>query len=494
MAQGAQLVVFDREACALYAEALGEHLEPDEYAVIMSRSKKDSAPRPGGVDVRRWWPSLQWERVHGRAPDEEDTDGREEPEFDEDDGFVPAGDRAAIKDFIARFKREGDPLRLLIVNAMLLTGFDAPVEQALFLDRGLRAHTLMQAIARTNRRYPGKDAGLVLDYWGVFDNLKAALAEFAAADLAGLFEDTEALITRFPGLLDQALVIVAGTANGSARRRMLRVMRHLTDNPSEAERFERLVKEAESVFETLAPDPRLAPHLPRYLELLEVYAAWRQGTRRDGAVSEELRHKTRELVQQSIGFDRLRVDLPSAAIDAGFLDALASAADLTPAEKATDIEAAVAHEITVRGEDDPLGKALAERLARLQERRARDAQLTLAGLKEWESLVSDHLAERDHVVSLGLDEVGALTHAVLRRASSCDEDEQLLAVSRAASDHWGSIAGFPGWSERPDVVKGLHKALVRELIAYPDTRPLASNQQVIADLMAALATTDHPPR
>jgi type I restriction enzyme, R subunit len=55
----------DREACALLAEAMAEHLQPDEYAVVMSRSKKDSSPHEGGVDLRQWYPVAHWERVHG---------------------------------------------------------------------------------------------------------------------------------------------------------------------------------------------------------------------------------------------------------------------------------------------------------------------------------------------------------------------------------------------------------------------------------------------
>ena len=58
--------VVDREACALLAEALSEHLQPEEYAVVMSRSKKDSATHEGGIDLREWYPVVQWERVHGR--------------------------------------------------------------------------------------------------------------------------------------------------------------------------------------------------------------------------------------------------------------------------------------------------------------------------------------------------------------------------------------------------------------------------------------------
>ena len=150
--------------------------------------------------------------------------------------------------------------------------------QALFLDRGLRDHTLMQAIARTNRRYPGKNYGLVLDYWGTFDNLRAALEEFASDDLVGLVEDTDALIGRFPEMLDAALAVVADAPAGSARRRMLWVVRHFTDNPEEAERFEELVQDAQGAWETLSPDPRLLPYKQRYGELLEVWLAWRRGT------------------------------------------------------------------------------------------------------------------------------------------------------------------------------------------------------------------------
>ena len=128
------------------------------------------------------------------------TSPRAEPDDDRDDDeeYIAVTDRAAIKDFIKRLKSENDPLKLLVVNSMLLTGFDSPPVQVLFLDRGLRDHGLMQAIARTNRRYPGKDYGIVIDYWGTFDNLKEALKEFASEDLTGLVEDTETSHRRLP--------------------------------------------------------------------------------------------------------------------------------------------------------------------------------------------------------------------------------------------------------------------------------------------------------
>ncbi len=74
-----------------------------------------------------------------------------------------------------RFRDKKDPLKLLIVTAKLLTGFDAPINKVMYLDKPMKDHTLLQAICRVNRPYPGKYRGLVVDYIGVFDNVAQAL-------------------------------------------------------------------------------------------------------------------------------------------------------------------------------------------------------------------------------------------------------------------------------------------------------------------------------
>ncbi|MBI0445359.1 type I restriction endonuclease subunit R [Deinococcus sp. DB0503] len=84
-----------------------------------------------------------------------------------------------------QFKDPKHPLGILIVKSMLLTGFDAPVEQALYLDRNIRNHELLQAIARVNRTYPGKRHGLVVDYYGVGHHLAQALSDYTQTDVAG---------------------------------------------------------------------------------------------------------------------------------------------------------------------------------------------------------------------------------------------------------------------------------------------------------------------
>src|SRR6185369_10036942 len=77
---------------------------------------------------------------------------------------------------LERFRDPNDPLKLIIVTAKLLTGFDAPILQAMYLDKPMRDHTLLQAICRVNRTYSDlKNHGLIVDYLGVFDDVAKAL-------------------------------------------------------------------------------------------------------------------------------------------------------------------------------------------------------------------------------------------------------------------------------------------------------------------------------
>jgi type I restriction enzyme R subunit len=136
----AQIVTVSREVAVSYIEGL-RRLGAPECALIMSASNNDSA-------------RLQAHHLSKRERD----------------------------DRISRFKRPDDPLKMLVVCDMLLTGFDAPLEQVLYLDAPLREHTLLQAIARVNRTAEGKTYGLVVDYWGDNRRISDALDLFSEED------------------------------------------------------------------------------------------------------------------------------------------------------------------------------------------------------------------------------------------------------------------------------------------------------------------------
>src|SRR5690606_13681836 len=95
-------------------------------------------------------------------------------------GFeTPDGKRVDVE---SAFKDPGHLFRIAIVCAMWLTGFDVECLSTLYIDKPMKAHTLMQAIARANRRFPGKDFGLIVDYNGMLKSLRAALAQYALGD------------------------------------------------------------------------------------------------------------------------------------------------------------------------------------------------------------------------------------------------------------------------------------------------------------------------
>ncbi len=325
-----QLVAVDREACVLYAEQLAQRLDSDEFAVIYSGDKDDDQRR------RHWYAAAQWQRLrpvgataNGQG---DDLPGGE------------LGEQRAMEKLVELFKDPGSRLKLLIVNNMLLTGFDAPVEQVMFLDRGLRSHGLLQAIARTNRPAEGKDYGVVVDYWGVFSKLQEALAEFSPDDVQLAAVSLDKLRERFPVALAEAHAVVAPMPAGkSERQQMAWLVQYLGADPERAQLFEDRVQTVQSLYESLAPDPSLADYLDRYHQLIHLHAVWRHGSRQetDFDVAEHRAH-THALVQDAIRVDRLRRDLPVYRIDERYLELL-EREPLTSEEKAAEIESAVVH-------------------------------------------------------------------------------------------------------------------------------------------------------
>ncbi|MDZ7853506.1 MAG: type I restriction endonuclease subunit R [Halomonas sp.] len=95
--------------------------------------------------------------------------------------ILPHRKRMVEEDLDEKFKDSDDPLRLVFVCAMWITGFDVPSCSTIYLDKPMKNHTLMQTIARANRKYPGKEAGMIVDYAGVFRKLQEALAIYGGA-------------------------------------------------------------------------------------------------------------------------------------------------------------------------------------------------------------------------------------------------------------------------------------------------------------------------
>lgn len=145
----AQIVATDKKSAVMYKDALDKLIDPSWSTVVISVDNDDL---------------LEWKKKYRRTGAEED--------------------RLTGKEV---FLNPDHPLKILVVCDKLLTGFDAPILQVMYLDQRLKEHTLLQAIARTNRPYPRKKFGLVVDYVGVGKELAKALAIFDERDLEGFF-------------------------------------------------------------------------------------------------------------------------------------------------------------------------------------------------------------------------------------------------------------------------------------------------------------------
>ncbi len=158
--------------------------------------------------------------------------------------ILPHRERMQKEDLESKFKDPADPLRLVFVCAMWITGFDVPTCSTVYLDKPMKNHTLMQTIARANRRAPGKNAGVIVDYVGVFRNLQRALAIYAARSGSDKpIKDKDELVAALETALAEARSFCADAGVD-------------VDAIYNAEKFTRLALISETVEALVAPDDR----------------------------------------------------------------------------------------------------------------------------------------------------------------------------------------------------------------------------------------------
>jgi len=187
---------------------------------------------------------------------------------------LPHRERMQKEDLEAKFKNADDPLRLVFVCAMWITGFDVPTVSTVYIDKPMKNHTLMQTIARANRRAEGKTSGVIVDYVGVFLNLQKALAVYAGAggeDGATPIKDKHALVQ----VLSEALQAATGfiqplgvttdaimSVSGLQRTAMIANAVEMLIAPDERLReFLRLSRAVVRGYKALLPDERAAPFI-----------------------------------------------------------------------------------------------------------------------------------------------------------------------------------------------------------------------------------------
>jgi type I restriction enzyme R subunit len=285
---------------------------------------------------------------------------------------------ARVDALIERFKKPlaRDGLAFLCVKSMLLTGFDAPVEQVLYLDRPIQGHELLQAIARVNRTNANKTHGLVVDYFGVTDHLTEALAVYSQEDVQGtlfsLKDQLPILEARHRRVL--ALFGERGITDLSDSAACVDVLREVRLRAEFVLRFKHFMQSLDQ----LLPRPEALPYLrdARRLGLINQLAA---NLYRDPQLNLiGAGQKVRQLLDQHIRSKGIDPTVPPISIlDANFAQVVD--AHPSPRARASEMEHAARHYISQHLQEDPVYyQRLSQRLEAILQ----------AFQERWEALVA----------------------------------------------------------------------------------------------------------
>ncbi|PKH90150.1 deoxyribonuclease HsdR [Pseudoalteromonas sp. 78C3] len=245
-----------------------------------------------------------------------------------------------------------NPTAFLIVKDMLLTGFDAPIAQVMYIDRKLQDHTLMQAIARVNRTYKGKTCGFVVDYYGLSQHLTDALDMFTSDDVDGTFQSLKDEIPKLKAAHTVAMSFFKGVlVNGKASTDVDDYVLVLKDEAIRSQ-FEMAFKRFAKQMNVILPDKAASPFIKDLTFLGKVLNAARVRYREEGLDLSGVGEKVRQLVDEHIISTGVDPKIPPVdLLAANFKDKLKEVKSTE--SKASEVESAIKHHITVNLEEDP---------------------------------------------------------------------------------------------------------------------------------------------
>jgi len=410
----AQVVTFDRECCVLYKRILDELVDPEASAIVMHT-------KGGKADEYAEWKL-----------------SKEEEEK-----------------LLDRFRDSEDPLKYLIVTSKLLTGFDAPILQAMYLDKPMKDHNLLQAICRTNRVFPGKTHGLIVDYLGIFDDVATAL-DFDEKAVQKVITNLDELKKELPGQITKCLAFfpnVDRTVGGYEG--LIAAQDCLPDNETR-DKFAAEYSVLSRLWEALSPDPCLGPYETDYKWLTQVYESVKPPSGNGKLLWHALGAKTVELVHANVHIEAVRDDLDTLVMDAEVLERLIEAKD--PEKKSKEIEIKIIARLR-KHKNMPKFVALGERLEKLKEKHEQGLLHSIDFLKELLILAKEVVQAERQVDPV--DEQAKAKAALTELFTEVKNGKIPMVVERIVTDidEIVRLVRFPGWQTTKAGEREVQKAL-----------------------------------
>ena len=411
-----QIVVYDRECCLMYKEELDKLLPPEATTIIMDTNN-----------------------------DKEDRYKKYRHSRDEE---------AKILD---RFRDKSNPLKLVIVTAKLLTGFDAPILQAMYLDKPMKDHNLLQAICRTNRTFDeGKTHGLIVDYIGIFDNVARAL-NFDEASMKKVITNIEEVKKQLPALLRKCLSYFMGVDRTVEGWEGLLSAQECISTNKEKDAFAADYRVLNRAWDVLSPDPFLNKYKFDYVWLSKVFESVKPTDNRGARVWAALGAKTMELVHSNIEVGEAQDDLDILTLDADLIDEFIR---MQKDSKKTTMKIEIDLVAKIRKRtDDPKFVKLGEKLEELRDRHEQGLITSIEFLKLLLELAREAAqAEKEIVPEEEIDRGKA---ALTELFDGVKNDQTPIIVERIVNDidDIVKIVRFDGWQRTTTGKNEVKKAL-----------------------------------
>ena len=428
------LVAVDREACALYKAALDRHLPSDYSEVVYS---------PHHQDPERL-------RAYHHTDDEE-------------------------KEIRKKFSDKEEQPKILIVTQKLLTGFDAPILYCIYLDKPMRDHVLLQAIARVNRPYEDNDGlvkpyGFVLDFVGIFGNLEKALA-FDSDVVGSVIRNIDVLKGRFADLMGEDAARYLPFAGGQDDRAKERAIEHFED-AEDREPFFKFFKQLQNIYTILSPDACLGPYIDEYQSLALLYGLIRNAYADHPYVDKELTAKTQELLQQHTESDQFALPGSIQELHADTLREIKESY-VSDTVKVLNLRKVLHKTVTEEGRSKPFLISIGERAEELADAYENRLLTTQQALIEFENLADEYTQASRERAQMGLDENAYAVYKIIEGYAETIRPEQVRDLNRV-------------FDQFPDYQWDVQKNSELRRMFYITLRPIVGTENMIEATNALL--------
>jgi type I restriction enzyme R subunit len=411
------LVGVDREACALYKRALDRHL-PSEWSAVVN-AHNDSAM------LAEYRLSEEQEKRIRKA-----------------------------------FLKPGAVPKILLVAEKLLTGFDAPILYCMYLDKPMRDHALLQAIARVNQPYEKegvlrKPAGFVLDFVGIFEKLEKALA-FDSDVVASVIENLDVLKERFTALMGAPastyLALCQAPVDDKAVERALDAFA----DKDRREAFVKFFRELQVLYEIISPDVFLRQHMEDYGKLSVLHEIVQNTFAKQSALHRDVAKKTESLVRERVASYGVATALPLVRIDERTLEALRKT-HVSDNGKVLNLGRALAQAAAAVAPEQPYLLPIGERAEAILDAYDDQQVGTRDALRELEKLLEEFVQARKEQERAGFDLNTFTLYWTLKQAGAPAPDRLAPLLDQA-------FARFPNHAHNANELRQLKAELYRVLL------------------------------